>query len=84
MIDFDELYNNLYSSLKNGFSIMSFQHSKNGFNIVLDNDDFKRVTIADIVVFIHKTRQYRIFKYVSGSADTKVFKCGNIFLTIRN
>lgn len=85
MTDFDELYNSLYYSLKNEFPIMSFQYSKNGFDIVLDNDGFKRVTTADIVVFNHKTKQYRVFKHVSdNNGDVKVFKCGNISLTIRD
>lgn len=84
MIDFDELYNDLYSSLKNEYLIMSFSYSKKNFDVVLANGDLRKVTTADIVIFNHKTKQYRVFKYVSGNTDTvMIFKCEDITLTIR-
>lgn len=84
MAEFDELYKELYSSLFKEFLILSFSYSKKGFDIVLTSLEMEKVTKADIVVFNGKSKQYRIFKYVSGDNDTgMVFKCGDITLTIR-
>lgn len=84
MAEFDELYKELYSSLFKEFLILSFSYSKKGFDVVLTSLEMEKVTKADIVVFNGKSKQYRIFKYVSGDNDTgMVFKCGDITLTIR-
>lgn len=84
MAEFDELYKELYSSFFKEFLILSFSYSKKGFDVVLTSLDMEKVTKADIVVFNGKSKQYRIFKYVSGDNDTgMVFKCGDITLTIR-
>lgn len=84
MAEFDELYKELYSSLFKEFLILSFSYSKKGFDVVLTSLDMEKVTKADIAVFNGKSKQYRIFKYVSGDNDTEmVFKCGDITLTIR-
>lgn len=82
--EFDELYKEMYSSLHKVFPILSFSYSKKGFDVVLTSLDMEKVTKADIVVFNGKSKQYRIFKYVSGDNNTgMVFKCEDVALTIR-
>ena len=81
---FDEFYDELYSSLKKEYLVLAFSYSKKGFDVVLSSFDMKKLTTADIVIFNHKSKQYRMFKYVSGNNDTEmVFKCDDITLTIR-
>lgn len=83
-LDFDDLYNELYSSLWKNYMILSFGYSRErGFYAVLTAYDMEKITKADIVVLNHKTKQYRVFKYVSGSNDTDmIFKCDDIPLTL--
>lgn len=84
MEDFDKLYDELYSSLKREFPVKRVSFSKRGFDIVLSPSDMQNIIKADIVVFNHKSRQYRTFEYVSGNnKDGMIFKCGEITLTIQ-
>lgn len=83
-MDFDSLYNSLKSSLCKRFDIVSFQYTKeNGFEMVLSYKDMSKITTADIIIFNHKTKQYRTFKYISGDKNTKmIFEYNNILFTI--
>ena len=83
MDDFEQLYNNLYDSVKHEYNIISFRGSKSGFNITIPIEDMSKLTKADIIVFNHKSKQYRIFKFDAMTTDSEMFfKCDNIILTI--
>ena len=83
MDDFEQLYNNLYDSVKHEYNIIPFRGSKSGFNITIPIEDMSKLTKADIIVFNHKSKQYRIFKFDAMTTDSEMFfKCDNIILTI--
>ena len=84
MEDFLKEYSILNGIPKREFSVNEFSFSKKGFDIVITSSDMRKITKEDIVVFNHRSKQYRTFKYEScNDKDGMIFKCGEITLTIR-
>lgn len=63
-------------------SISNFRYINNEFIIHLNNDDFKLIHSGDIVLYNHKTNQYRIFKYVDKTETTFIFRFNNLYIKI--
>lgn len=68
--------------ISRNFEIKNIKYSKRGFNITLSKESYDKIRKSDIVVFNHKTRQYRTFEFNNEDNVGKHFKCGNIELNI--
>ena len=78
----------LFNYLNDGFIkdekiIDSFQFSKEGFILYLNEDEFNSIRKTDIVIFNHMTKQYRIFKFINEDNNEKFFQNNKIFLKIK-
>lgn len=82
--NFDDFFNYLNNGfIKDEKIINSFQFSKEGFILYLNEDEFNSIRKTDIVIFNHITKQYRIFKFVNEDNDEKFFQIDKIFLKIK-
>lgn len=54
----------------------------NEFIIHVNKDDFKQIHSGDIVLYNHKTNQYRIFKYVDKTEASIIFRFNNLYIKI--
>lgn len=64
------------------FQIINIKYSKSGFKVQLSKESCDRIRKSDILVFNHKTRQYRTFEFNNEDNVGKHFKYGNIELNI--
>lgn len=82
--NFDDLFNYLNDGfIKDEKIIDSFQFSKEGFILYLNENEFNSIRKSDIVIFNHITKQYRIFKFVNEGNNEKSFQIDKIFLKIK-
>lgn len=63
-------------------SISNFRYINNEFIIHLNEDDFNKIHSGDIVLYNHKTNQYRIFKYVNKTDTSIIFIFNNLYIKI--
>lgn len=64
------------------FQIINIKYSKSGFKVQLSKESYDRIRKSDILIFNHKTKQYRTFVFETKDENGKHFKCGNIELNI--
>lgn len=82
--NFDDFFNYLNNGfIKDEKIINSFQFSKEGFILYLNEDEFNSIRKTDIVIFNHMTKQYRIFKFVNEGDNENFFQIDKIFLKIK-
>lgn len=84
MKNYNEMFSLLKNKISNQFNLLEFKYSNNIFTIKLELCDFKKITCADILIFNHKTKQYRIFNYISHNEKEIIFQNSNLFLKIIN
>lgn len=84
MKNYNEMFSSLTNKPSNQFNLLEFNYSKNIFTIKLELDNFKKINCGDILIFNHKTKQYRIFNYISHNEKEIVFQNSNLFLKIIN
>ena len=63
-------------------SISNFRYINNEFIIHLNEDDFNKIHSGDIVLYNHKTNQYRIFKYKDKNENSIIFMFNNLNIKI--
>lgn len=81
MNDFESLFESLKNTItKTQLNIKKFTYENFIFNLTIDQEDYKKINHGDIIIFNHKTKQYRIFKFFEETNNYIKFKCDKLFL----
>lgn len=83
MGEFEDLYNELNSKEnKIRLNIIDCKYRDREFNVVVVKETFERITNGDILIFNHKTNQYRLFRFMDRNENKIRFKHEDILLNI--
>ena len=83
MKDFDALFNELYDfDNKKELNIEKLSYSNMIFKITMEKNCYEKLNKGDIVIFNHKTKQYRTFKFIEKTNFHTKLECENLTLLI--
>ena len=82
MENFDNLLHNLFDKNPIKQDIISFDYHNKVFRITVEYEIFHKLSDANLVLFNHKTKQYRIFTFCKKSNIMKLFKSSDLSLII--
>lgn len=83
MGDFNILLEKLNSTEnKKEINIENLEYENLVFKLSMNKNSYDRINKGDILIFNHKTNQYRKFKFIEKNNDMIKFICDNIYLII--